>query len=118
MKAGTSPTGVERRGGQRRQPAVGTECRFVVEEGAKAAVGLVWNISHGGVSLLVSRPYPPGTELTGELITVSQSARLPIVLRVSHLTRLLTGDYCVGGPFLRELRDDELQPFLAVPAAK
>ncbi len=102
-------TPAERRRAPRRQPAVGTVCRL--ENGG--GVGLVWNISAGGVSMLLHEQPKPGTTLKGELMTTDQTHTVPISMRITHVARLRTGDYIIGGPFGRPLAPEEMRPFVA-----
>jgi len=88
--------------------------------GPEPGIGLVWNISHGGVSLLISKPIEPGTAVRGELVTLGGHDPLPVTFHVAHISKLMTGDYCIGAKFDRELGDQDLRPFLgdALPPKK
>jgi len=108
----------ERRVAIRRQPTMGTVLRLPSPPRESPGVGLVWNISTSGVSLLLNEPIQPGTLLTGELATLDDATILPVRLRVMHLAKLRTGDYCVGGQFDRELRAEEMQPYIVGSASK
>lgn len=92
---------------------MGTVCRLTPGQGVAEGIGLVWNISLGGVSLLTSKPIEPGTHVNGQLTTMTGATQLPIEFSVTHLSKLQTGDYCVGGRFDRLLADDEMKPFVA-----
>jgi len=105
----TAPTVVERRQAARRQPAMGTIFRH---DGSSP--GLVWNISTGGLSLLVADPPERGTTVRGTLATADGRTQ-PVAFVVTHVSPLRTGDYVIGGPFDRALEPDELRPFV-VPA--
>jgi hypothetical protein len=103
----TAPTTtVERRAAPRRHPALGTVFRH---DGA--APGLVWNISTGGVSLLVSTPPERGTTVRGSLATAEGQTQ-PVAFVVTHVSQLRTGDYVIGGPFDRPLQPEDLRPFV------
>ena len=104
-----STTTVERRMAARRQPALGTVFRH---DGS--APGLVWNISTGGLSLLVSDPPERGTTVRGALATADGQTQA-VAFVVTHVSQLRTGDYVIGGPFDRALSPDEMRPFVAQP---
>jgi hypothetical protein len=98
---------IERRQAARRQPAMGTVFRH---DGA--VPGLVWNISTGGVSLLVATPPERGTTVRGALATADGRTQT-VAFVVTHVSQLRTGDYVIGGPFDHALEPDEIQPFVA-----
>ena len=102
----------DRRTSPRRQPAVGTICRLALGVNNRPGVSLVWNISHGGVSLLASEPIQPGSAVHGELETLNGQRKLPVDFHVSHLSKLTTGDYCIGARFDSDIDDDAMKPFL------
>ena len=101
----------ERRVAVRRKPAVGTVCRFDGPPG----LGLIWNISTSGISMLLSETAAAGSHLEGWLETVDGDDMVLVGLRVAHARRIETGDYFVGAAFDRPLTDDELRPFVAEP---
>jgi PilZ domain len=104
----TAPTAVvERRLAPRRQPAMGT----VFRRGGSTP-GLVWNISTGGLSLLVADPPERGATVQGTLATADGKTQ-PVAFVVTHVSQLRTGDYVIGGPFDRALEPDEIRPFVA-----
>jgi len=103
--------GPDRRAAVRRQPTVGTVCRLDSKSGG---VGLVWNISTGGVSMLLSDSVDRGATVKGVLATATEEFSLPVSVRVTHVAPLQAGDYLVGGQFDRPLRADEMRHF--VPA--
>src|SRR5688500_8561539 len=89
----------ERRRPSRRQPAMGTVCKIAGESGKKQRVGLVWNLSTSGVSMLLPEPIDVGSTLTGELAAMDGRLLLPITKKVAHVRQLATGDYFIGGQF-------------------
>lgn len=103
----------DRRTSPRRQPAIGTICRLSLGLNNHPGIGLVWNISHGGVSLLTTAPIEPGSAVHGELETMNGQRKLPIDFHVSHLSKLQTGDYCVGARFDQAIDDEAMRQFLA-----
>lgn len=116
--ADTDPFPAERRGKPRFQPTFGTVIRLLFPD-RSPTVGLVWNISETGISMLLAEPLGPGTEVAGELDSDGGGgAALRVIFRVVHLRELPNGDYFLGGQFLRPLSLKELGPFVAVaPAA-
>ena len=107
-----APPVADRRAAPRFQPTLGTVCRLGP---AWPRVGLVWNISRTGVSMLFGDPPPAGAELTAVLATDGGDGGLPVILRVVHVREAATGDYLLGARFDRPLADAELAPFLAPP---
>jgi hypothetical protein len=106
----TAPS-AERRHAPRRQPAVDTVCRLS-SSGKTHGVGLVWNISAAGISMLLHERMQPGTTIDIELTTHDQSFSLPRQIRVAHVRSLLTGDYMMGAQFLEPLAPEEMQRFI------
>ncbi|MBA4066862.1 MAG: PilZ domain-containing protein [Isosphaera sp.] len=106
-----TPAPANRRAAPRFQPAFGTVYTF--RRGDAYAVGLVWNISVSGVSMLLADPPEPGEEVSGELTAGAADAGLPVAVRVVHVRRVPTGDYFLGAKFARPLSPEELRPFLA-----
>jgi hypothetical protein len=99
------------------QPAFGTVCRFRVgEENGPLRVGLVWNISSTGISMLLADPPERGSDLEAELTNDAGSARLSIRIKVVHIRSMPHGDYFLGAQFEHALTDDELEQFLLPPA--
>jgi hypothetical protein len=105
----------ERRIAHRRQPALGTICRLGSQSAGLTHLGLVWNLSVSGVSMLLHEPLQPGTQVRGELATTNDRSTLPVDLRVVHLAKLRTGDYVLGAQFHRPLTTADLQPFVLGP---
>ena len=102
----------DRRRATRRQPTQGTTCRLATAAGEKIGLGLVWNISTSGVSMLIAAPLQPGILVQGELTAGDGRTMLGLSLKVAHLYALRTGDYFVGGQFERPLTPQDLRPFL------
>lgn len=109
--------GEDRRVAPRFQPAFGTIYRFKHSENEDHAVGLVWNISQTGVSMLLAVPPERGGIMPGELTTESGGPGLNIDLRVVHIRTLTTGDYLLGAQFSRPLDPEEMKQFLTPPPA-
>lgn len=103
----------ERRVSARLQPAFRTICRLDRRDIDHPTIGLVWDLSETGVSMLLADPPKPGTELTGELIPEDGGHGLPVSLRVIHVKPMTTGDYILGARFGTPLQSDQLKMFIA-----
>lgn len=110
MSADPSQSDNDRRLAPRFQPAFGTVCRFDRDH---PQVGLVWNLSRTGVSMLLADPPAAGTRVVGELTAEGGGAALPVTLHVVHVRPVDTGDYLLGAKFDRPLDPEEMRPFLA-----
>jgi hypothetical protein len=109
MSTATLPA--ERRVAPRRQPAMGTV--FRLDTDGPPEIGLIWNISLTGVSMLRNEPPAAGARLTGLLETMSDAHAIRIGMTVVHVKQLDTGDYFLGCHFDRKLTEDEIKPFVA-----
>jgi hypothetical protein len=105
-------TGVDRRTAARRQPTLGTVCRMEPQSGQEAGVGLVWNISAGGVSMLFNDHMERGATVKGVLATSTDGFTIPVTVRVTHVAPLVTGDYLIGCQFDEPLDADDMRHFL------
>lgn len=103
--------GADRRRAVRRQPAVGTFFRFD-EPNDTDRMGLVWNISETGISMLLPESFERGVKLNGRLVSNDRSQSLPVTFQVVHVRRIESGDHFVGGQFEKRLTPDEMKPFL------
>ena len=111
-----APTpGLDRRVAPRFQPAFGTVYRFKQPDSDATIVGLVWNISKTGVSMLLADPPAHGGVVEGDLFTESGGRLLTIALKVVHIRALSTGDYLLGAQFSRALEAEEMRLFLTPP---
>jgi len=106
----------ERRVAPRFQPAFRTICKLNQNGGTnRPAIGLVWNLSETGVSMLMANPPKPGTELAGELAAEDGGAGVPISIRVVHVRPTDTGDYILGARFGTPLAANDIKTFLIAP---
>ena len=97
----TAPTTtVERRLAARRQPAMGTIFRH---DGA--VPGLVWNISTGGLSLLVADPPERGTTVRGALATAVEAGLLEASAGTLEFRHALIGEAVVAGALPQDVHD-------------
>jgi len=117
MTSAPSPSAiaVERRIAPRFQPAFRTICRLEMD-GARPAIGLVWNLSESGVSMLMAGPPKPGAELKGELAAEDGGVGVPVSIRVVHVRPTTTGDYVLGARFETPLAAKDIKAFLVAPA--
>lgn len=119
MSKRAAPAVADRRGAARMAPAFGVTCRFDRAVSPDAPPhGLVWNLSRGGAGMLVAGRPLVGAVLSGELVAEAGGAAQAVLLRVVRVQPVPTGDFLIGGQFLRELTDAELAPFVdpdAVP---
>lgn len=100
-------TGTDLRRAARRQPTFGTVFRL-----GNAAVGLVWNISTSGISMLLHESKNAGEMINGELATGDEMSILPVSIRVVHARPVQTGDFFVGAQFQTPLHADAIKPFI------
>lgn len=102
----------ERRIATRFQPAFGTVCRLGP---GRPVVGLVWNISETGVSMLIADPPEAGAELPAELAHDGWEEGHPVRVQVVHVRQVDTGDYLLGAKFVQPLTADEVLRFVTPP---
>ncbi|QDU19551.1 PilZ domain-containing protein [Urbifossiella limnaea] len=105
-----APPSAERRIAPRRQPAMGT--LFRLDSEGPPEIGLIWNISRTGVSMLRNEPPAAGAHVTGLLETLTDAHSLRVGMTVIHVKKLDTGDYFVGAHFDQALTDEQLTPFV------
>ncbi len=106
------PSPADRRTAARRQATLGTVCQLTGADGAELGVGLVWNLSARGISLLMAQRLEPGTTVQAKLlgpggVTTTRG------MCVAHAAELETGDFALGGQFDQDLTVAEMNPFLA-----
>src|SRR5687767_5782145 len=90
----------DRRIAPRLQPAFRTICRLDRPgPSGMQSIGLVWNLSETGLSMLMADPPNPGAEFSGELVPEEGGNALPINLRIVHVRPSSTGDYILGARF-------------------
>jgi hypothetical protein len=104
----------ERRVAPRFRPTVGTVCRL--RDGGR--IGLVWNISRTGISMMMAEPPPAGSVVQAELTGEGRREGLPLTLHVVHVREADTGDYLLGARFETPLRWEQMRPFLAPDATE
>jgi hypothetical protein len=102
----------DRRRAPRVQPAFDTVCRFSSPGSDEVRVGLVWNISESGVSMLLTDPLPPNAILQGQLTSENGAAGLAIGFQVVHVVPMPSGDYFLGARFTAPLTQEQLRLFV------
>lgn len=105
-------TYAEKRRSPRRRPAREVVARLIDDDDEELGVGLVWNLSRTGVSLLLNGQLEPGTHLDLELMDRQGRERVRVGMCVIHRGQLQTGDYVLGGQFTRPLEETELEPLV------
>jgi hypothetical protein len=89
------------------------ETTYQVPDGpdARRFSARVRDISLGGVSLAVDRPFEPGGLLSVELPGATEHARCTALACVVHVTASAPGEWTIGCTFSRELSEDDLEAF-------
>jgi hypothetical protein len=72
----------------------------------------VYNISTGGVLMLLVRPVETGAVLTVKLLKLSDPAPSLHLIRVVHVREEAGGCYLVGGAFVDEVSEDDIGALL------
>lgn len=103
---------VERRAFRRLTPGHLTPCQIRLPGEEQDRAAWVHNLSLRGVGLLTDRECPPGTRISTLLVNSAHTFALSVEMDVVRCFRVVNGDYFVGGQFLRQLRHDELMPFM------
>jgi hypothetical protein len=107
------PSGPERRTAARHPCHVGTVCQVLEPGSDRAWVAGVWNISRGGISLLLEQRFEPGRTLSLELRNEQRDffCRLGFEVRYSGIC-FPNGAWLHGCAFDRELRETELRALI------
>jgi hypothetical protein len=74
-------------------------------------LGRVQDLSTGGIALLLTRRFEPGTALHVELAAKGEGSR-PLLVRVIHATPESENHWLIGCAFACPLSEAELQTFL------
>ena len=102
---------------RRYQSTFGTVC-YLDRTPSEQNGGLVWDISTGGVGLLL--PFAPAKGKVFPLLLTTEDGRagLSVSIKVAHIRQLSTGDFFVGGRFDRTLSATEIEPFITADAGQ
>jgi hypothetical protein len=103
----------ERRVAERHDCKPEATCRVTEVLGQKRAEALPWNVSNGGVCVLVAQHYASGTRLEIELRAPDEDRSVVAFGEVIYAFLLPSERemYLTGCEFQHELRDDDLRPY-------
>jgi hypothetical protein len=102
----------DRREAKRLPPGQHTICLIWFGEDLEPANAVVSNLSHKGAGLLAEREYASGSVLRLLLVNGPHTFALATELKVVRCFQVPTGEYFLGGPFLKTISHDELVPFM------
>jgi hypothetical protein len=103
---------VERRAFRRLTPGHLTPCEVRIPGVGEPRPAWVHNLSLRGVGILTEQEYRPGMRVGLLLVNAGHTFALSTEMEVVRCFRVVNGDYFVGGHFIRQLRHDELLPFM------
>src|ERR1700682_2143932 len=105
--------GRERRNARRCAPSRVTTCSLSTLDGQDLGTAQVYNLSAGGMGLLVPESIKPGTTVRVTVTNAMCTFFLSLDLFVVRCMRVPAGkDHFLGGQFERRLTCEELQPFI------
>ncbi|HXG10240.1 MAG TPA: PilZ domain-containing protein [Gemmataceae bacterium] len=108
----TNAITVERRAHVRYAPAPDTTCQLTAGGNNNVWWASVLDISAGGIGLVVSRRFEPGTLLAIGVENKSREFSHMLVARVVHVRKESASRYIMGAKFISPLGDDELRALL------
>jgi hypothetical protein len=103
---------MERRAFRRLTPGHLTPCHVRAPGAEMHRPAWVHNLSPGGAGILTDQEFCPGTPLRVLLVNAAHTFALSMEFDVVRCFQVVNGDYFVGGQFRRQLRHDELLPFM------
>ena len=106
------PQGSEQRKWERYLCPPETCCSVSLAAGGEPAQGQIKNLSAGGISMVVNRKVPLGTTVTVHLGHAGRSYACSLQMGVIYTIEDANGGFVIGGPFDRELSNEELQKLL------
>lgn len=101
----------DRRVWVRHSADVNTTCQAAGSLAAERLSAVVRNVSQGGVSLLLGRPFEPGEMLGIELPGPAEGTTYTVLACVVHARPQNDDEWFIGCTFSRELSDEDLQAF-------
>jgi hypothetical protein len=102
----------ERRAFRRLSPGHLTPCHVQLPGTEPPRAAWVHNLSPLGAGILTDQEFSPGTQLRLLLVNAAHTFALQMEMDVVRCFRVVNGDFFVGGQFRRQLRHDELLPFM------
>lgn len=105
-------TATDRRAHVRYAPAPETTCQLTAGGNNSVWWASVMDIATGGIGLLVSRRFEPGTLLAIGVENKDREFSHMLVARVVHVRKESASRYVLGARFISPLGDDELQVLL------
>lgn len=112
-RRGGEGSGAERRDTVRYTINLDTSCRLLAMVQGESNPIRVRNISAGGISLVLPRELPPDTLLEIELLNRPQMFLCKLQVNITYRVEHPSGDWIMGGAFLRRLTDEELRMLLS-----
>lgn len=103
---------IDRRASTRYPCNLATSCRMAALVAGDTFPGRVRNVSLGGISLVLSRPFDTGTELSVELRSNFRHFSRTVRIRVIYCIEHPSGDWIVGASFAQVLSDEEVRLLL------
>ena len=107
------PAGIERRASTRFPCNLATSCRLVASLPDDPVPARVRNISVGGLSLVLAKPFDSGSLLAIELRSMTRNVTRTLQIRILYVVEHPSGDWIAGASFVQPLADDELKTFLS-----
>lgn len=104
---------LDRRAHIRYAPAPDTTCQLTAGGNNSVWWASVMDISTGGIGLVVSRRFEPGTLLAIGVENKNREFSHMLVARVVHVRKESASRYIIGAKFISHLGDDELKVLLA-----
>jgi hypothetical protein len=114
LEAAAAPAQVEpdRRGADRFACELKPSWRILGKPSGESWGASLYNISATGISLCVRCWIKPGTVLVVRLHGKGERYSRPLPMRVMHATANGSGEWIVGGMFVRPLPDEDLRQLL------
>jgi PilZ domain-containing protein len=88
-----------------------TICQPTTLLNTESFLARVRNISHGGINFVVDQCFANGSILSVELPGADGQPTATLLACVIHCTPQAGGDWAMGCSFIRELSDDDLEPY-------
>jgi hypothetical protein len=109
----TEPEAIERRASTRYPCNLATSCRLVASLPGECVPARVRNISVGGLSLVTTQAFDPGSLIGIELRSMTRNIAHTLQVRIIYSIEHPSGDWIAGARFVQPLKDEELKAFLS-----